>query len=166
MLGRQVRLVALALVLASCASARAEGQPQAQTGPVEAKREELQEVYVGYLKREGYSPEIDSDGNVTFKLEGGRYVILIDPKDRAFFHLAYFGFWKVETDADRQKALAAANQAMMTTKLAKVLVTKKTVVATVGLFVREPAEFATFFERAVRGVQLAVRKFADEMAKN
>jgi hypothetical protein len=155
MLGR-LRLVALAVLITSCTAARAQAP---------SPREELQKRYVDFLKSEGYSPEVNSDGNVVFKYEGGRYLIILDPKDRNFFQLVFGGFWKIESDADRQKAMAAASQAMLRSKFAKIIVMKSGIVATVEQYVKEPGEVSVFFRRAVGGLQYSVRAFAEEMSK-
>ncbi|HUL60170.1 MAG TPA: hypothetical protein VLU43_12885 [Anaeromyxobacteraceae bacterium] len=156
---RNARLLAVGLLLTSCA-----GTVRAQTA-TPASREELQKVYIEFLKQEGYVPDVNSDGNVEFKYEGGRYLILIDPKDRNFFALVFPGFWKVEGEEDRRKALAAANQASMGTKVAKVFIGKATAIASFECFVKEPADFSSFFRRALAGIRLAVKTFADEMNK-
>ncbi|HTN53237.1 MAG TPA: hypothetical protein VML50_12590 [Anaeromyxobacter sp.] len=155
---RSLPMVALFALLTSCAStARAQNTP--------APREDLQKVYTDFLKQEGYAPSINADGNVAFKYEGGSYVIIIDPKDKNFFQLLFPGFWKFEGEEDRRRALNAANQAMMSTKVAKVWVTKTNVIATFELIVKDPSDISFFFRRALGGVRLAVKTFADEMNK-
>jgi len=151
------RLFLIGLLLTGCATGVRAQSP--------ASREELQKVYVDFLKQEGYVPDVNSDGNVEFKYEGGRYLIVIDPKDKNFFALVFPGFWKVEGDEQRQKALAAANQASMGTKVAKVFVGKTTAIASFEGFLKEPSDFATVFKRAIAGLRLAVKTFADEMNK-
>jgi hypothetical protein len=156
-MSRSLRTIATCILLTSCAATRA----QATAAP----REEMQKLYVDYLKGEGYSPEVNSDGNVSFKYEGMKYLILIDPKDRAFYQLALPGFWKIDGDDQRQKALAAANQAMLSTKVAKVLVFKTAVSASFELLTKDPADFSATFRRGLSSIQLAAKKFSDEMTK-
>jgi len=156
---RNARLFLIGLLLTGCAtSVRAQS-------PVPASREELQKVYLDFLKQEGYVPDVNSDGNVEFKLEGGKYLIILDPKDRSFFQLVFPSFWKIEGDEQRQRALAAANQANMGTKIAKVFVGKNTAIASFEGFLKEPSDFAAIFKRAIAGLRLAVKTFADEMNK-
>lgn len=168
MLGR-ARLLALALLVTSCAStARAQAtRTQAPTPrPAATPRvEDLQQAYLDLLRREGYSPELDKDGSILFKHEGGRYLIIIDPKDRTFLQLAFPGFWRLETDQDRQKALAAANEASRRTKVIKVVVGKATVFATAEMFLEKPADLGPVLGRCLGGLQLGVKIFTDAMAK-
>jgi hypothetical protein len=53
------------------------------------------ERYLEFLAEEGYRPKIDANGNVSFKCEGGNYVIRIDEKDEEYFELAYPNFWRI-----------------------------------------------------------------------
>ena len=44
-------------------------------------RGELQQLYVEYLRTEGYVPSIDADGDVTFRYEGGNFYIEVNEAD-------------------------------------------------------------------------------------
>lgn len=171
--GRTTMMRALArvapclLLLASCATtARAQtasvGQ-QAASPQESASREALQKLYVTYLKSEGYSPEITATGDVTFKYQGGKYAIIIDPKDPTYFRLVYV--WKIGPNPDRPKMLEAANRAEMGTKAAKVLITPETVIVADELFLKDSSDFSTVLARALSSVQFATRAYLEDMNK-
>jgi hypothetical protein len=162
-----VRVVPCLLLLTSCATAahaQTASGGQAPASPQEtAKREELQKLYVAYLKGEGYLPEVTTAGDVTFKYQGGKYAILIDPKDANYFRLVYV--WKIGPNPDRPKMLEAANKAEMGTKAAKVLITPETVIVAAELYLKDSAEFSTVFVRALSSIQVATRTYFEEMNK-
>lgn len=164
---RIVSALATVAFLAGCATTvRAEGAAGAATAEArKADVADLQKAYVQFLKDEGYSPSVNKDGNVEFKFEGYRYVIFLDANDRAFFQLVFPGFWKVEGEADRQKAIAAAHLASQKTKVAKVLVGTGAAYATFDAFVKDPSDVSAFFRRALNALRLSVKTFSDEMTK-
>jgi len=121
------------------------------------------EIYKAYLTKEGYRPEVDSDGDLIFKKEGGSYCIIVDEKDREYFRLVYTNFWPIENDNERLRVLKACDYATARTKVAKVYIVKNNVWATVELFLPNPQDFEPIFERLCRTLTYAVKNFADTM---
>lgn len=39
---------------------------------------ETVKIYSDFLREEGYVPQIDKDGDIVFKVEGGTYLIILD----------------------------------------------------------------------------------------
>jgi hypothetical protein len=156
------------LVLTGCATAahaQTASGGQATASPQEtARREELQKLYVSYLKGEGYLPELTTGGDVTFKYQGGKYVIIIDAKDPNYFRLVYV--WKIGPNPDRPRMLEAANKAEMGTKAAKVLITSETVIVATELYLKDSSDFSAVFVRALSSIQVATRNYFDEMKKS
>lgn len=118
---------------------------------------------MNYLKSEGYSPEITGSGDVSFKYQGGRYIIVIDPQDPKCFRVV--SVWKLPGNQDREKMLEAANKAELGTKVAKVLLTKETVLVAAELFLKEPTDFSAVMDRALGSIQLAARTYFESMDK-
>jgi hypothetical protein len=129
--------------------------------------DELRKIYLSILSDEGFRPEIDSDGDVHFKYEGGNYYILED-HDEQFVYILYPNFWAIDSSEEQLKALKAAATATRTTKAAKVLLTPKgdNVSAAFESLVSAPSEIPSILVRALRCVQSAVNKFKEEMNKN
>ena len=128
-------------------------------------RDDLQKVYVDCLKKEGFSPQINERGAIEFKYEGGMYLLAFDEKDPTFLVVMYPNFWRLDSEAERQKALAAANAASSDAKVSKVLVGDKAVFTTYEMRLKDPADYAVFYKRSLSAIQYAVREFATEMKK-
>ena len=83
---------------------------------------ELAQMYRDYLQREGYSPEIDKDDDVTFKKDELTYYILINEKDPEFFNLVLPGIWSIDNDGERAKVEKAILHTISQTKVAKLYI--------------------------------------------
>lgn len=126
---------------------------------------DLQKMYMDYLQEEGYKPEIDKDGDVGFKKEGRYYYISIQSqeKDTEFFRLVFPKFWKIESDAERVRVLAAANESNSSVKVCKVYTQDDDVWAAAEILVEKPEQAKAVFKRAVSTIENAVSKFVNEM---
>jgi hypothetical protein len=121
---------------------------------------DLQNMYVSYLEEEGYAPSIDSDGDITFKIEGRNYYIIVDEDDSIFFQIYYPNFWEIETEAERAKASAVIMSVNRTTKIAKVYITSRDNTSIdAGILLNTPEDFKGHFSRMIDAVQLARSKF-------
>jgi hypothetical protein len=150
----------MALVLLStCGPAAAEEKrPQ----PTKAQ---LQQLYVAYLSAEGYRPEVDDDGDVSFKSEGRSYFIGVDDKDSSFFRVCLPNIWTIESTEERAKVLAAADFATGDTKVSKIFTVSsyKNVWACTELFVARPEDFKGVFNRGMSALQHAREAFVNKM---
>jgi len=132
---------------------------------------ELQLMYLSYLKKEGYLPKIDSDGDVLFKKEGKNYFIDVEAqqKDPNYFRMVLPNFWSIENDIERLEVLVAADQVNSTIKLVKVHTVKDDTWASVQIFVSNQEDFQDFFPRMMSilsgGVELFVKKMREIKSK-
>jgi len=126
---------------------------------------EKAQAYSKYLSEEGYHPNIDSDGDVIFKVEGGTYYIDIDAKDEAYFRIVFPNFWKIESNEELMRVIIAANHATMLTKSAKVYVNSdgKHTTASIEMFLPRPEEFRTIFPRSMSALKASVNNFLEKM---
>jgi hypothetical protein len=125
---------------------------------------ELQEMYMDYLREQGYAPSVDSDGDVVFKIEGGSYYIAVDEDDPGYFRIVYPNFWEIESEAERQKASAVIMRANRTTKIAKVYITSwDNTCVDADILLNAPEDFILHFERVISTIQTARREFIDGM---
>jgi hypothetical protein len=129
----------------------------------EYTREQLQELYMEYLKEEGYLPMIDQDGDVAFKAEGRNYFIQVNETDPEFFRLAFPNFWEIESEEERVRAFAAASQASFETKVAKVYLVNDNTWASTEIFVAKPEDFKPLFKRSLSALKVSVDTFAEAM---
>ena len=126
-------------------------------------KRKLQDMYMDYLRGEGYRPEIDKDGDVLFKYEGGTYFIFVDHEDTQFFRIVYPNFYSIDTEAERQQVLRATDYATGSTKVAKVFTIRDRVWASVELLLPSPDDFRPVFGRGMRTLRTAVMSFAEKM---
>jgi hypothetical protein len=126
--------------------------------------ESIRRSYISLLENEGFRPEVDAEGDIHFKYEGGHYYITSNCDD-TYFHMLYPGFWSIDGRNELLAALLAANSINKTYKAAKVLINKDgdKVSATLEAFIAQPSDARIFLRRALRCVQGAVDDFGKEM---
>jgi hypothetical protein len=125
-------------------------------------KNDLQKMYVDYLRQEGYLPSIDSDGDIVFKIAGDNYLIIIDEDDLQFFQvIEYISLGSTSS----QTALNAANYATRRTKVAKAFISSdgKTVCIKVELLLGKPDDFKQFFSRALSMIRSAEESFISQI---
>jgi hypothetical protein len=130
-------------------------------------KKELQGLYLGFLRDEGYKGELDDDGDISFKYEGGFYYIFVDAEDEKYFHMVCPYFWKLEEEEEKLKALRAVNLVNRQYKCGKLFLIKeeKNVTADIGVFFNDVSEFKVFFYRLIGIIQAMVNDFVEEMKK-
>jgi hypothetical protein len=127
-------------------------------------RGELQQMYMDYLREQGYIPSLDSEGDVTFKVEGRYYYISVDENDPAYFRIVYPGFWDIESEEERIAVSAVIMSVNQTTKIAKVYIASwDTTEIEADVLLNSPEDFKHHFLRMISTLQLARRKFLYEM---
>jgi hypothetical protein len=130
-------------------------------------RTDLQNMYMQFLRQEGYSPSIDGDGDIVFKAEGRSYYIVVNDGDLLFFQLIYPNFWEIESERERAKVAAAASYANRMTKVAKVYLTNRddTSIAT-EILIAQPEDFKKVFSRCLSSITTALGHFRGRMNGN
>jgi hypothetical protein len=127
----------------------------------------LQELYLSFLRDEGYKGEVDSDGDILFKFEGRSYFILVHEDDENFHKILFPRFWALESQEEKGKALIVANSMNRQYKNGKVYLIGdlERVSASMELFLNDPNDFKILFLRTMGILQNMVNEFADEMRK-
>ncbi len=155
------RIVGIAVVMVALAFfgiARAE-EPGLST------KEDFQNFYVEYLAGEGYRPEIDSDGDVSFKREGLTYYIIVTESDAEFFEMALPNIHHVEDESDRADCYVAADYSNAKSKVSKVYLVADDVWVTVELFIASPDDFKDVFQRSVSALLNGANNFIEKMGE-
>jgi hypothetical protein len=153
-------LALLCVFPASANSQEAPKPPEEKTAP---SKTALQKIYMSFLTDEGYKPEIDPDGDVKYKSEGKNLWIIIDPADPQYFRLAMLNVWKIESESERRKVLAAVDYANARTKVAKAYTVKDNVWVCIEMFVAKPEDFKPLFSRATSALSLGYSNFVQKM---
>jgi hypothetical protein len=125
----------------------------------------LQTHYVAYLRREGYQPEIDDDGDVRFKREGFTYYVIVDDTDLEYFRILFPGIWIVEDSSERDRALAACSRVNRETKVAKAYLSGDRVNLAVEMLLPDLDDVAAVFPRSMRILAVARDTFNEAMAQ-
>jgi hypothetical protein len=127
-------------------------------------KENLQQMYLTHLRGEGYSPEIDSDGDIKFKAEGRTLYIIVYDDDLEYFNIVYPYFWEIESETEREKVAESASYVTRTTKLVRVYMEDDNDTSIdASIFIEKPEDFKIHFERMVDVILIARRKFIDQM---
>jgi hypothetical protein len=126
-------------------------------------KDQIADMYRGYLAGEGYSPYLDDEGDVAFKFEGASYFIQVDADDAEFFRLVLPNIWPIESEAEGEKVLRAALHATTKTKVVKVLPVRDNTWASAEMFCVPPESFKNVLPRALRALQVGVRQFREKM---
>ena len=126
---------------------------------------QLQEMYVSYLKEQGYQPSVDSDGDVIFRAEGVTLYIDVDEKDLQSFRIVRANFWKIESPEEKAKAYEAANAVNRKLKVAKIYVNSKEdrVWADANIYIAKPEDFKPHFPRMVQVLMMGASDFRTVM---
>lgn len=123
----------------------------------------IQQMYIDFLRNDGYKPEVDKDGDIVFRRNGKSYIIMIDPRDPQFFRLALPNVWEIENSNERATAYLAANESNHKSKVSKVVVTASNVWVNIEIFVARPEDFKGIFERALDALDNGLNNFVAEM---
>ena len=121
------------------------------------------DLYNDFLRSEGYITEVDEDGDITSKMEGGTYFLFAQEEDREYFTVLFPNFWPIESEDERTAAYIACCDATGNIKGAKVYPLGDNICASIELFFGEPDDFKPVFKRALSTVQGAVAHFAEKM---
>jgi hypothetical protein len=128
--------------------------------PDSMSKEELGQMYVEYLRQEGYRPELKED-TVVFQFQGESFHIgLVDDPEvfLLFGHITQVG----TGDAERA-AVKAALAANTKTKVAKVALVDGQAMKALSIFCNPPDRFHRVFARCLSALQHVEKVFLEEL---
>lgn len=135
-------------------------------------KEYLQSMYLNYLKEQGYRPNIDNDGDVSFKAEGISYYIGVDEEDTEYFKISYATKLSSLLGGNKKKQLLmkflllnSLNEVNSGIKNIKIYLIKKAVILKCGSVVNRPEDFSAIFPRMLKMLKYAVKEFKREIEK-
>lgn len=114
------------------------------------------EVILEHLREEGFRPQVDGDGDIRFKCEGGNYYVAVRAEDPEFFRLVFPNFWDITGDEERRRFHALADEVNRRCKAAKVFLVSDNVFAAVEAFYGTPEDFAAAFSANLGALQATV----------
>jgi len=128
-------------------------------------KEELQNNYLDFLRKEGFSGTLDDDGDIDFKFEGDKYVLFVDENDPEYFRIQAGYGCDFDSDDSVAKHMEAANAVNAEYKLGKIFirVEKELVLLETSLFIADPNGYKPFFKRCLGILQGMISDFADKL---
>lgn len=128
------------------------------------QQKQLRASIQSFLKEDGFTPSIDQDGDLAFKIEGKTYYISISAANTDPFYVRfsiYHSYSGSITKSTITKALVELNRY----KGVKVLCYDENYVISADNFVRDAEEFKVVFYRLKRVIQALDGQVATECAK-
>jgi hypothetical protein len=122
---------------------------------------QLQEMYVAYLRAEGYNPSVDSDGDVNFTAQGQRFYIDVRADDLQSFRIVLSDL--VPMGSDRQKAEAAASEIATAQAVSFDPASNNRFTINSFMLLAKPEDFKTHLKRMVDNILTARRDFLARM---
>ena len=107
------------------------------------------DLYREHLASEGFRPEVDEDGDLSFRHEGKSLCIFVHEHDRSFFRLALPAFVECEGAEEEARALRVANRMNKAFKVGKLVIADGTAWANVELFLDDPAALRPVLDRCL-----------------
>ncbi|MDR1218462.1 MAG: hypothetical protein LBK73_02510 [Treponema sp.] len=128
-------------------------------------RTELQRMYMSYLSVEGYSPSIDSDGDVAFKKEGRPFWIEVNENDLGYFRIGYLANYALDYDYEARQFPIAIDYANRRTKVAKVYSMEDggRFMISAEIYIVNPEDFKIVFNRMINAINRARENFLEKM---
>ncbi|MCW7752654.1 hypothetical protein OOT00_01485 [Desulfobotulus sp. H1] len=126
-------------------------------------KEALQNLYMEYLKGEGYRPEVDEDGDVMFRREGKIYFLFVTEDDSDFFRLVLPNIWPIESIEENLQVLAAADFSNALSKVSKVYTVNDDVWVSIEMFLPSQKDFSQIFRRSMEALDNGVANFVRKM---
>jgi hypothetical protein len=128
-------------------------------------RVELQKMYMSFLSTEGYSPSIDSDGDVAFKKEGRPFWIEVNENDLEYFRVGYLGNYALDYEYEVRQFPIALNYASRITKVAKAYSVDDggRFMISAEIFITKPEDFSIVFNRMLSAMNRARENFIEKM---
>jgi len=125
---------------------------------------QLQDMYVSYLRSEGYQPFVDSDGDVNFTVQGFRFYIDVMADDLQSFRIILTEFLDLGPASNRLRALEAAVLEINTTKAVRFVIASNNRIAIDSfIFIGNPEDFRLHLNRMVNNILIARRDFLARM---
>jgi hypothetical protein len=127
---------------------------------------QLQEMYVSYLRSEGYNPSVDSDGDVNFTAQGQRFYIDVMADDLQSFRIVLSDFLDIGPVSNRLNAFETAINQINKTKATRFFTASNNRIAIDSfIFIGNPDDFKLHLNRMVNVILVARRDFLANLGR-
>ena len=129
----------------------------------EQVKEEVRVSYMNYLEEQGYKPEVDEDGDVTFKFEGKRYYLFV--KTNRVFTLVRFLSDDDSCSERSQKAISKTSGRYLNISI-HALLSCKSISFSSRSFLKEKDDWKDFFTVSLNSVKNSIESAKDFYVEN
>ena len=129
----------------------------------EQVKEEVRVSYMNYLEEQGYKPEVDEDGDVTFKFEGKRYYLFV--KTNRVFTLVRFLSDDDSCSKRKQKAISKTSGRYLNISI-HALLSCKSISFSSRSFLKEKDDWKDFFTVSLNSVKNSIESAKDFYVEN
>jgi len=133
-------------------------------------KQELQKMYLTWLRGQGISAQVDDDGDIEFEYEGEHfnamtYYIMVDEKDQQFFRVMRFGGYTLDTPQEKRQGPLAASEATRRARVAKMFLNANgdNIRVSAETFLVSPQDFMAVFPKLMSGIERAILEFINKM---
>ena len=133
-------------------------------------KEELQQMYLSYLRSQSISATVDSDGDIEFRFEGVHFNaltfwIIVNEEDQQFFQIVILNCYSLDTENEKLLAPVAAAIATRRADVVKIYLNSSgtNVHASAEAYVAKPADFRAIFHKLMRELDEVMYIFLNEM---
>ena len=131
-----------------------------------AARKPKAKAIAKFLKSEGYRPEIDSDGNITFKREGRLYWIITYEDDADYIAVQNPLIRNFTDESEREHVYWAMNEVQLNYKMLCMTMSEDNWVSAEIYILANPFEnFSNVLPRAINVLGIAREKFNEYFEK-
>ncbi|TAD97724.1 MAG: hypothetical protein EAZ97_12025 [Bacteroidetes bacterium] len=124
----------------------------------------LGKLCVAFLQKEGYRPEITTQEDVVFKVEGRTFIVDIDQNDDRFLRILLPNFYEIESDQEMLKSLAVANEINKNVKVGKIIIMDNNHAwAFAEQFIDDTPDLEDFFQRTIKVIRKASEDFTEKL---
>lgn len=154
---KKVTLILLSLIISFSES-------MAQNNEIEKR---VRDEYVKFITEEGYSPTVDSDGDIMFKIEGRTHFIdVYNEESPQYITFMTSGFQVGGEDGfDRELSLRAANEVNRKKRTVKLYVTNTSVSVRVEMPFANTESFRRVFYKLISYLETGRESFMEEYSK-
>jgi hypothetical protein len=121
-----------------------------------------QQLYIDFLQKEGYVPEVQETGDIRFKIQGEIFVVSPAEDDPHYFKLSYYHKWDPTQTEQVWPMLNALNAKF---KVVKVSALNDVICLTTETFLKEPGDFESLFARCVNMIGVAKAQLSAALAQ-
>jgi hypothetical protein len=133
-------------------------------------KEEMQDMYLTYLKGRNIEARVDEDGDIEFEYELPTYnpltfYIIVHEDDQELFQILNPGFYPLETAQEKSRAPLAASYATIAAITMRVFTTDDgtDVIASAEVYLASPQNFRFVFPKMILQFEKAFDEFIERM---